>query len=40
MKLVVNTPTVADEFSSESIAKRAQRAKHPGKQQASPFRPF
>ena len=40
-KLVVNTPpTVADEFSSESIAKRVQRAKHPGKQQTSPFRPF
>ena len=39
-KLVVNTPTVTEEFSSESIAKRVQRAKHPGKQQTSPFRPF
>ena len=31
-KLVVNTPTIVDEFSSESIAKRVQRAKHLGKQ--------
>jgi len=39
-RTVVNTPSVADEFSSESIVKRVQRTKIPGKQQTSPYRPF